>query len=447
MDYPLAKIGAILRRKRQSLQKTIEDMVDSNISRSTISNAERGLPNVTEAMYRYYAEKLGLGSTLAEVIAKKDQQEQTANEELQEIENTISIDPHDAKQQINHICKKYEIDKRDNLHPFTLYLYGRCAYEQKKWKKARGYYEQALELLKQNAELKKTNLQTACYNELSRVSFFENELEESLQHVIDGLNVFQVDGERLRFQYHCMLNKSIYLQRLSRADQALDAIESHYQAINKLSTDEILSVIPLINIIETHNVYAVILSNLKLYERALTFAFKGLKIADNHRSYNRSFTLRATIGTIYFKMGVSDKAKKYFLQAFSMRNTITYEYTLTRALIYAGQLYTQQSEWMNAIQALEEAVALSKKNNDLPSLIDSYISLGDCYLQQNNYDQAIASYQQANALLSGKNIEQKCEIAVNLAYCFQQLGHQHSFEQYRNSVFQLKAEKKWGKAN
>lgn len=56
MHLPLDKIGPILRKKRMELGLRIHDLADEQISRSTISNAERGLPIVTETMYLYLAE-------------------------------------------------------------------------------------------------------------------------------------------------------------------------------------------------------------------------------------------------------------------------------------------------------------------------------------------------------------------------------------------------------
>lgn len=346
MTLPLEKIGSILRDKRRSLQKRIEDMVDENISRSTISNAERGLPNVTESMYIYYAEKLGLGSSLFGIIEEKAQLEEEANEELKEIENVIAVDSDDSLQKLAEIKGKYQIDKRDNLYPFYIYLLGRCAYEKKKWKKAKAYFHESLSLFQQKPDFDKTNLKAACYNELSRVAFFENLLEDALQYTIDGLKVFDRNGERIRFQFHFLLNKGIYLEKLKQPEKALEAIERLDSTIENLpKTKSVLSIVPLEVIVEMYNMYATILTQLQLYERALDYAHQGIEIAQNSKSFDDLLILRTTLGSIYFKLGNITKTEKCFLLALKLKKKTKKEYLLVFAYSQLSQLYLMKEKF------------------------------------------------------------------------------------------------------
>jgi tetratricopeptide (TPR) repeat protein len=446
MTLALEKVGMILRNKRRDLGHRIEDMVDENISRSTISNAERGLPNVTESMYIYYADKLELGSSLFGIIAEKEQMEQEANDELKEIENVIAVDPDESLQKLEEIKEKHQIDKRDNLYPFYIYLLGRCAYEKKKWKKAKTYFHEAASIFEQKQKLSQTNLHAACLNELGRVAFFENRLEDALQFTVDGLSVFQADGERPRFQFHFLLNKSIYLRRLNKPEKALKAVEALDIAVeNFKDTKIVLSSVHLDTIIQMYNMYGVILTDLQLYEKGLDFAYKGLEIAQNNQLYDRILTIRTTLGTIYFKLGNMQKAIKCFIQAINLRKTIKREYPLITAYIHLGNLYMQQHMWVEAERTLGNAIQISEKSHDIINLIDGFISLGDCYVQQEKFDLAITSYHKAEELLkTSKNNEKRCEIAVNLGFCYQKLGNKSLFEKYRNKVFQVNSEMKWG---
>ncbi|WP_028777066.1 tetratricopeptide repeat protein [Shimazuella kribbensis] len=446
MTLPLEKIGTILRNKRRDLGHRIEDMVDENISRSTISNAERGLPNVTESMYIYYAEKLSLGSSLFGIVAEKEQMEQEAEEELKEIENVIAVDADDSLQKLDEIKEKYQISKRDNLNPLYIYLLGRCAYEKKKWKKSKAYFHEAIMLFEQKQNLAKTNLKAASFNELSRVAFFENQLEDALQYNIDGFNVFHPDGERPRYQFHFLLNKSIYLRRLNKPEKALEAIEALHAAVENVpSTKIFLSTVHPYTIVQMYNMFAVILIDLQLYEKALDYAYQGWEIAQNNKFFDYVLSLRTTIGTIYFKLNNLTKAEKYFLSALKLRKSIKDEFPLVTAFIHLGQLYTQQKEWKKAEKALKEAIFISEKNHDMINLIDGFVSLGDCLVQQGNFSKAIYPYQKAEELLQTSNTsEKKCEIAINLGFCYQKLSNQKLFEEYRNKVFQVKAEMRWG---
>ncbi|MXQ53357.1 helix-turn-helix domain-containing protein [Shimazuella alba] len=446
MTFPFEKIGPILRNKRQSMGQRIEDMVDENISRSTISNAERGLPNVTESMYIYYAKKLGMGNSLFGIIAEKEQLELEANEEMKEIENVIAVEPDESLQKLEKIREKYQITKKDRLYPFYSYLLGRCAYENKKWKKAKAYFHEALTLFNQNKESNITNLHAACFNELGRVAFFENQLEDALQYTLDGLKVFHLDGERPRFQFHFLLNKSIYLKRLQQPEKALEAIESLHSAIENLpSTKVVLSIVHLDTIVQMYNMYAVILTELQLYEKALDYAHQGLEIVQNNNLTDQILTLHTTLGSVYFKLGNLPKAEKCFKLALNLRKSIKNEYPLVTAYIQLGRLYIQQKNWKRAEQALKEAISISERNHNIIDLIDCFISLGDCWLQQEKFDKAITPYKNAeNLIKTSKNNEKRCEIAINLGLCYQKLGNQSLFERYRNKVFQVKTEMKWG---
>lgn len=101
-----------------------------------------------------------------------------------------------------------------------------------------------------------------------------------MQYNTEGFKVFHPDGERQRFQFHFLLNKSIYLRRLNKPEKALEAIEKlHVVVENAPDVKMLLSTIHLYTIIEMYNMYAVILADLQLYEKALDYANQGMEIA------------------------------------------------------------------------------------------------------------------------------------------------------------------------
>jgi tetratricopeptide (TPR) repeat protein len=111
---------------------------------------------------------------------------------------------------------------------------------------------------------------------------------------------------------------------------------------------------------------------------------------------------------------------------------------LSKLFLRIGKL--RQSE-----EVLTTAISISERNNDTIHLIECLVSLGDCSIQQGRFEQAIPPYQKAEELLkTSKNSEKKCEIAINLGYCYQKLGNQKLFEKYRDIVFQANTEMKWG---
>lgn len=93
-----------------------------------------------------------------------------------------------------------------------------------------------------------------------------------------------------------------------------------------------------------------------------------------------------------------------------------------------------------------EAISICEKNNNSIHLISCLISLGDCSLKQNKYEQAILSYSKAEELLHKSiDYERKSEIAISLGYCYEKLGNEKLFNKYKDKVFRINTEMKWGK--
>jgi tetratricopeptide (TPR) repeat protein len=380
------------------------------------------------------------------ILGETEQQEREATERLREIENVVSTDPKGALQKIQEIEGSLSVGNRSYLYVFVIYLLGRCAYEQKKWRKAKAFLHEVVDLTSQKEELLASNMKSASLNDLGRIAFFEDRLDDALKDTQQGLSTFVKDGERTEFKFHLLLNKAIYLEKMNQPEKALETIEELKDEINSIfNVDSILLMVNLDVMIQMYNMYATLLNQLRLHEKALEYAQQGVAIAQKNKYFDRLLTLHTTLGTIYANLGKEDQSEKCFLLALDLKERATKEYPLVFVYSELSQLYIKRGKWQEAEKNLQQVIEISERNNDLIHLIEALIALGDCSVQQKRYDQAISPYKKAEELVSmSGNTQKESEIATNLGYCYQQLGDKKELEKYQYKVFQLNTKRKWG---
>lgn len=446
MHLPLEKIGPILRKKRMELGLRIHDLADEQISKSTISNAERGLPIVTEAMYLYLAEKLEIKHSLLNVLEESEQQEQTTMEQLHSLEGMISTDPIEALQKLEQIKQTYDIPKNSHLYALHTFLLGRCAFEQKKWEKSKKLLGEVVERTKQQQSLKNTNLFSACMNDLGRIAYYENQVEDALRYSIDGVSHLDKEGERAHYRFHLLLNKGIYLEKLTEPEKALEAIQELEREINQYSCIcTALYTIHVDIIIQMHNMYASIYNELQLYQKGLEYAKNGIIIAQKNKLFDSLLILRSTLAIILCNLGKTQEAEKCFLEILELKRRVKDEYNFVFAYVELGQLYLKQQKWIQAEKTLKKAILISKQNNALIHVMEGLICLGDCFVEQQKYKEAIPYYQDAESYLQmSENYQKEREIVTNLGYCYFQLRDQKKLEIYQRKALHINTKIRWG---
>jgi transcriptional regulator with XRE-family HTH domain len=97
----LQKIGKILRTERKNRALRLEDMANENLSVTTLSNIERGLPNVILDRYVMYAEVLGLAEKLFGIVSESELEERRIKQRLIDIEEMLNADPDKALSSLN----------------------------------------------------------------------------------------------------------------------------------------------------------------------------------------------------------------------------------------------------------------------------------------------------------------------------------------------------------
>lgn len=58
-------------------------------------------------------------------------------------------------------------------------------------------------------------------NDLGRIAYYENHVEDALCYSIDGLSHLDKERERAHYRFHLLLNKRIYLEKLNQPEKSL----------------------------------------------------------------------------------------------------------------------------------------------------------------------------------------------------------------------------------
>jgi tetratricopeptide (TPR) repeat protein len=364
--------------------------------------------------------------------------------ELEEVEEVITANPKKSLERVQIIRDKFNIDSLKKLSPLALFIEGKCYFEQrsinreKMLNKAKKKLTLAVELIDKREDLHYTNIRSACLNELSRTTYFQNNLKQALAYVEEGLECFYKGGEREIYFYHLLLNKVIYLDKLDEKEKAYQAVKTLWDKINSFSQGNLVLNITLDIIIQAHMMYSSLLNDLNMPQQALDFAYKGIDIAQKNKYFDRVLTLKTQLGSIYHKLGHYENAEKCYLSALDFEEKIGkwQKHLLIQSYWELGVLYTRQKNWTKAQKMLKKAVNISLEVEDIIASIDSLWSLGNCFAKQKHFDKAIQTYLKAEELLIKHNYPSRLrKIIISLGYCYKQVDNNEKYEYYKEKLF------------
>lgn len=408
----LISVGNILRNKRKEIRKRLEDYADDKISTATLSNIERGLPNVHIDKIRYYAEKLGV--TLEEVpslIEEKEAQERRIKSKLQSIHSVVAIvDPDKALERLRIL----QVDPSSSHYPTSLYLRGLCYLHKNNLNKAQHYFTETIKELDKYPHLESTNLRASCNYDLSRVFYYKNDLKNALSFSNQGIKSFVPHGERSYSIHSLMVGKAIYLEKLDRLEESLRTVEELWGEISKIK-----SVFVILNMYE---IRTSILTKQKMYHEAIQIANEGIELARINRIFDRSFELWNALGHVYMQLQDLDEAENCILTALDLKKQVKKEFLFITSYTQLGLVYLKQNRWEEAHQALLEAVRIGEKTNDARRYTLAEIVLGDYYQAQLDYSEAVTHYQKALEIAKRHGFKSQEQMAlIELGKCWKKI--------------------------
>src|SRR5690606_14124120 len=429
-NLDLAQTGELIRKIRKERGLRLEDLADENISPATISNIERGIPHVHVDKIRYLLNKLDLDlEQLPELITDKQEEMETMKLRLVSIESMI--DCGNVDQAIDEL-KTFSVP---DDHPYAAYislLRGKSQVKKRKWKRAERELLNAIRIANQNPQSKSSNIAAGSYNELSIISYFNNNLEKALHLAEKGIEVFVEEGERTYYKSVLLGNKALYLEHLDRVPEALRVVEDLWDSIPEIPSIE--------TVLSLYELRSVLLRRSGMYEEAIRYATEGIEIGRINRQTGRLFHLWTALGSVYLNMKKWNQAEIALKTALSVSENILYPNGLTTVYTQLGILYMNQKEWEEAHRALSEARDTGERTNDLRRLALAYLVSGDCHRAEGDVDKAVPHYQQA-LQLARKQRNKKREYAAlfRLAQCVENTNQQE-FRQYVENMYKVQVE-------
>lgn len=427
MDYihPI-QIGELLRKRRKELGLRLEDLADDFVSPSTISNIERGITYVNEEKVRYVADKLEVDlERIHDLLAKEKQEEEQIILKLTAIENMVDLMNPDKG--LEHL-RKLEIPGNHKLMGIVHYLRGKVYLKKKNWVKAQNHFLEAIRIMEQKEERSLTNIKAASYHELSRIAYINNDLNQALGYIEEGIEHFREDGERLYYKYILHISRIIYLNKAERLEEALRKIESLWQEIKEIESMDM--------VLELYKVRISILIKLKLYDEAIGYARQGIEAARINGKTEQACELWLLNGKIYLAMKKWEEAENCFLTVLNLQEKLKTDPLKMCAKTYLGLSYLEQKRWPEAEKILLEAIQLCQKSNQQEDL-ETYMALGECYFRQSRFKEAIPFYEKAQDLArKGSDREGEHKIILKLARCYEQEDTE-KFRQYIIKLYEI----------
>jgi tetratricopeptide (TPR) repeat protein len=401
--------GAILRKKRKTLGKNMEDLADENISTSTISNIEKGFDIVSEEKIKYLCQKLDISfREIPKLLKEEQQKEQLIHDELFFIENLIDLG--NIKQGIERL-KKLKTDSPD-FQSVIEHLKGRALVGKKHIATAQSHFQKSIKLAQQAAN-NSTNIMTASYNQLAKIAYYENNFELALQLTDEGIKSFDPDGKRQPLIYSLMVNKAIYLEKLDFLDKASSVLQELWKQESEIKHIEV--------ILNMYDVQATIYKKYKMYSKAIAYARSGYEIAHINKNSHRSIELLTNLGSIHLQTKQYEQAEKCFTTALSLKKQIKTKHLFLPIYVQLGKIYINLNKFAQAEKILETAVQDKNNQSNIIRYNQALITLGDCFLQQKQYEKAIAPYTKA-LLLAQKHalLSQEHVVLRNLCLCWKE---------------------------
>lgn len=431
--------GKFVRKMRKSKKLRQEDLVDSNLSQPVLSNIERGEGHVSEEKMQYVLKKLGVEEDLSHFYQQETEEEADSFSEkvkikLISIENTIDmVSPDQGLEELREL----QLPPRHPCQVTVEYLKGKCYFHKKNWTKAHNHFFNAINLIdRQSPDMSPTNIKGACYHELSRIEYIQNNFKQALRYSNLAEQYFVPNGDRKYYLDMILTSRVIYLEKMNRfgdAQTVLDQITEKAKTQNH-ETDPFFSNSKE-SLLNMYEMQAKLLLKGNRFSQAIQFALKGIELARIDKMYDRSFELWTTLGSIYIEMGKLELAGYCFTAALKLDKKVKREYLLSYVYTQLGMLYYKQEDFQRSEKEFLEALKYSRKTNDVYHEIQALTGLSKCWMKLNKRDQAISHLQEALSLANQHFfVDQRKEILLILANYLREIGDPR-FQNYALDFF------------
>ncbi|MBA4495011.1 helix-turn-helix domain-containing protein [Paenactinomyces guangxiensis] len=372
MDFK--KVGELIRKVRKDRGMTLDDLCDDYIPRTTLSMIERGLTH-NPVKVRYILRKLDIN--LTDLSKKEKEQAEDQELELIILENRINSEPRKTLSELSKFPAEYN-------RPVVDFLKGRCYYKTGQYDRAADFFNKALRVLEKSVDHERTNLKPLCLNHLSVIEFNQGNNEKALHYVEDGINSFDLNGERQYYYINLLTNKAIYLRGLGRAEKALKTLEEIKVNSFDINIDAVIGI---------YDLQAKLKREIKLYDEAASCAIKGLELARVNYNYPRQLELYITLGEIYRESGKLHQAEKCLNAGIALKDKISRrQFLIQDAYLKLGIVYFEKKDFQLSHKTLRKALNIVKIENDMLKYSKALLYVAKCFLSECKYEKALSTF-------------------------------------------------------
>lgn len=176
---------------------------------------------------------------------------------------------------------------------------------------------------------------------------------------------------------------------------------------------------------------------IKLYEDALSF-FSGLS---EDWVISKVASIRVVLGAAYEEVGLWVKAMELYISVLEEQRA---KVDLQKAAVCnnIANVYFKQGDYNNAKRYLDSAIVINTKLGNSAELVKNYNNLSGLYYVQDEYVRALTALSQALALIDEeKDSDSYNWIWSNMAIVYNKMGKKSVAEEMINSVIELQKEK------
>ncbi|UKJ09323.1 tetratricopeptide repeat protein [Solitalea lacus] len=177
-------------------------------------------------------------------------------------------------------------------------------------------------------------------------------------------------------------------------------------------------------------------------DNALKYLFAALdqyarkKPMSNFQIERKIYVLN-NIGIVYDETKQYKKSAQYFNKALALAKQMNDHEIIANVLTNQADLYNNQGKSELALKQYEEALAIRRKNNNKWGLSKSYLSIGQFYLTNKNYDKAESYIKEAIELGKEAKYWQNVDVASSKLFNLYKLKGD-----YKNALTALELNKK-----
>lgn len=231
------------------------------------------MEHVSREKIQYYVEEK-LGSTLAEIARKtmeEEQEKEIVDLKFMGIRGLIElVDPEEALQLLNELKHSPLVGDIEASAHFK-YWEGRYHLKKRNWRRAEQLYRKVIRLAdKKPAILGKLNLKARAYHELSRIRYYNDDMETALHYNQLAFQAYDEKWQRPNLKHVLSISKVIYLNVLHRNAEALEEFNALWESMDEIENAEI--------ILDMYDLKAELTKRLGMYREAVRYAKKGIKL-------------------------------------------------------------------------------------------------------------------------------------------------------------------------